>query len=176
MGQGAALLLCLCLLPGCRQRSPEPEPPEPAPPQRPFEPQIHARGITWTLPDPQGRPIWELEASEGGGAASQGLAELQDVRCRVYAEGKLALNAEAARVRADLKAKRLALQGGVSAKTVDGKRSFRCQQVTLSVKEEKRAVVEATGTVRLQVDGLEMAGARLVTNPRLSEGQLLPEE
>jgi len=43
------------------------------------------------------------------------------------------------------------------------------------VEEEKRAVVDATGAVRLKVDGVEMEGARLITNPRLDEGQLLSQ-
>ena len=39
----------------------------------------------------------------------------------------------------------------------------------------RRAVIDATGSVRLKVDGVEMEGARLITNPRLDEGRLLSE-
>lgn len=169
-GGAAAALLALA---GCRAQPQRPEPPEPPRPERPFAPKMQARGITWVLPDPLGRPIWEMRASRGSGVAAQGLAQLEEVRCRVWSDGKPALDARAARVQANYPARRLELVGGVSARTIDGKRSFQCERVVLSVKEEKRAVVEASGSVRLEVDGVVMSGERVVTNPRLSSGQVL---
>ncbi|NLB95972.1 MAG: LPS export ABC transporter periplasmic protein LptC [Armatimonadetes bacterium] len=162
---------------GCHRRPsvPAQRPPEPPRPERPFEPRLRASGVSWTLSDPEGLPVWEVKAKSGSGAAAEGIAELREVRCNVYSAGKLALETQAAQVKADYSRKRLALYGGVDARTPDGTRSFHCERVSLTVEEEKRAVVDATGAVRLKVDGVEMEGARLITNPRLDEGQLLSQ-
>lgn len=162
---------------GCHRRpsAPVQRAPEPPRPERPFEPRLRASGVSWMLSDPEGLPLWEVKAESGGGTAAEGIAELHEVQCKVYSAGKLALETEAAQVKADYSRKHLSLYGGVDARTPDGTRSFQSERVSLAVEEEKRAVIDATGSVRLKVDGVEMEGARLITNPRLDEGRLLSE-
>lgn len=166
------LALPALLLPaGCGKRG---QPPPPPPQEKePFNAKLEAEGIHWTLPDRDGRPLWEMRANKGKGGVVSGVAQFEGVRCTVYADGQPSLHASAPRVQADVPGKRLSLSGGVSARAVDGTRTFRAEQVSLTVKEENRAVIEATGAVRLDVDGTVLTGERLVTNPRLTEGELI---
>lgn len=172
---GALCLSVVLAAAGCPHRGRLKNNEDEKPAQQPFkmEPKLSARGIEWTLSDRQGRPLWEVSATNGSGTAEHGLAELRDVRCRIYSQGKAAMDAEAPRVQADYPHKALLLLGGVRARTADGRRAFRAAQIALRVREEKRAVIEASGGVRLEMDGVTLTGERLLTNPKLSEAQLL---
>ncbi|MBI3945267.1 MAG: hypothetical protein HY321_05065 [Armatimonadetes bacterium] len=160
---------------GCARRKPPPAPPKPTPaaPKTEFNAAVSVSGLRWSVPDLHDRPLWEMRAGKGSSTVASGLAELEDVRCKVYSEGVLALEAEAPRVKADYAGKRLTLYGGVSARTTDGARRFRAERVSLHAKDRQRAVIEAAGAVRLDLDGASVEGARLVTNPHLTEGRIL---
>ena len=165
------LVLAGALLAGGWGRRQPPEPPK-EPEKKPFTPTLGAKGIHWTVPDAQGRPLWEVDAAEGTGNTAEGHAQLKGVRCKIHEGGKLAMQASAPRVDADLTGKQLVLLGGVSARTADGRRSFRSDKVTLNVKEDRVTRVEARGAVKLNVDGTEVEGERLSTNPQIREGEM----
>lgn len=169
------LCVAAALAAGCGRRS-KPPPPTPTPAKEDkgssLPESVVANGITWAPTGADGRTLWDLHAEKGKGVLTEGKAELENVRCLVYSQGQAAMETRAPRVQADYAGKSLLLLGGVTARTLDGKRSFRSDQVSMKVKEGKQAVIEASGTVHLDIEGTVLNGGRLVTDAKLRQGEM----
>jgi hypothetical protein len=113
-----------------------------------------------------------VTAGKGSGEVAGGVAELSDVKCQVYADGQQTLEATAPRVTADRTRKEMQMEGGVTARSLDGTRFCRADRLKLTTKEEKRVILEATGAVHLEMDGMVGSGERLVTDAHLTQGQI----
>jgi LPS export ABC transporter protein LptC len=176
LATAAAVMAGLALAQGCRRppappaRTPQGTSKRESAARKPFA-GAHGRVEVGEIvvADPAGKRVWRASAQSIDWDYDKQQAVLRDVQCQFIEDGKLALEARAPLVTAYTGERRVALEGGVTARAPATQTSLRADRLQWNVEDKE---VYATGNVKYVRGNIALTGPRLRADLALKRARL----